>query len=318
MNTPDVLAAAVDQMTDYVAAVARVHAARDAVAQLDTAKSGRVDLAAVVAEKLATGALDLDNVRRLAADAALADRIDADVAIAVRAALGRLGNAVCAVLRSPGAVDPALAFLDDRMRALVERVRSAHDTLGDAADVEAALRAGHADAWLVLVHGADEYESIRNAQRALVAATVDGSPLWLGESVLPGYATMSGGQDADRLIRAHGLYADGPKLPDVDAATFAPWPGGSDPYDRRDPIWPTTDRPAFLRWLCGESGLTPRVPTVDAMHTAEAETEAARRQPPEAPRDFVPPKPEHREWAARAPKKRNYRPREEVVDVNTR
>lgn len=271
------LGRALDAIPGYAEHRAALNTVTDHLTALRNAPPGDVD----------TDVLDAARDRILAGEAVPDDLgsrlVDVDRAAEIRKREGgaltwlrqRLIYQRDELVRQAG--DPAFAALRDELDQVLDAVRAADRTLGPAATAEAAVRAGsrQVDAWRTLLALTDRYDEIRVAQRVLTTAA-------LGD-----------GYQARVLIEDAGLTSN--LIPDVDYSltrALAPWP---EPTPARDgQHWPTTDRPAYLRWLTF-SDAGPWLPTVAE---AQAKRDEKRQQAQQAAGDQPPLGPEGPEGEA--------------------
>lgn len=156
-------------------------------------------------------------------------------------------------------VDDGLAVLDAHLADLGDHVVVLDETLDDVRNAGDALTAGLGDAWLALTAAVDRYDEIRDAQLELLRTTTGDK----GGRSHPANELNHAGLDGN-LAAYHPWWIRRAEHRADPRAAFAVGPDGDEvlpPAPWPDPVirvldsgvtawrWPTTDRPAFLRWL---------------------------------------------------------------------
>jgi len=158
--------------------------------------------------------------------------------------------------------DRALGVVRDELEDVLARTREVDGALGAVRTPEAAMAAGSEaiEAWQRLLALVDRYDQVRAAQLHLIRSELGG-----GGAVTDG-AFARGGifanmYDLNPELQARATHRRPADLGFTDSFMVPPWPAPDvEPGDHLGP-WPTTDRPAFLRWVA-TSEAEAWVPTV--------------------------------------------------------
>jgi hypothetical protein len=187
-------------------------------------------------------------------------------------------------------VDAALRVLADELTRIVAAVAEVDQTLGTIATVDAAVAAGdrQAAAWRTLGEAVNAYDALRSAQAEILRRA--GGDLAQVRRDLEDGGYHRSALDVDPLWQAkldgtleteHGVISQ-----EVSVAR-APWPAARP--SRGSGHWPTTDRPAYLRWIA-VGPAQPWVPSrrelrmqLDDLEAAVRDAAAARAKPPGPP-----------------------------------
>ena len=231
------------------------------------AGAGPVVLDEVANAVAAGGPIPDDLGRRVAA----AERAAADGMAEVAAIQGLhdLLRQRVASARAQG-IDVALEVVRVELADVLTATRTVDRALGSIQAPEAAMTAGSAAvaAWQDLLALVARYDALRDAQLELVRPYIGG-----------------GGQQTEDTFRLAGLLANAFDIdPDLQAraARRGKTPAGFSPVDLRPPwpapleverasvVWPTSDRPGYLRWLA-TGPAEPWVPPLAKMQAKVAE-----------------------------------------------
>lgn len=285
-------------MTLYEEALTHIDGYTDAVSTLDRVRKQT--------EGALQDAVDVKAAQRGIIDRLIADVIDggadipedlgarlravesaADEASAAEQAIRMVVNAAEARITTVKTrVTPALQWLNSRLDALMDEVRQADRACGAIATAEQAVSAdGDAlDAWRRLQAAAGTYDELRQAQWQLL---LDGARYDRrdGIDLTPLIGLFAKAGLYSNVIEWHPTWRS--KLHNIPAVErmmssdvtaqekAAEWPEPViEDRNRQREIWPTRNRPAFVRWLA-TSVAAPWVPTKAQMDAKSAEISRA-------------------------------------------
>ena len=167
-------------------------------------------------------------------------------------------------------VDVALAVVRDELEAVLAAARAVDGALGDVRTPEAAMAAGSGavDSWRTLLALVEKYDALRGAQLHLITPSFGGGgDITIGAMSLAGLFANAFDLYPDPQARAAGRPA--PPQGFRDSLWAPPWPAPNVERGDQPGVWPTTDRPAYLRCVA-TSNAEPWVPTAAEMR-AKAE-----------------------------------------------